>query len=130
MKSRILGIMGVLELILLSLLLLSWENKLLQVGGVRSVTLPESLLFVSTLDGSLHAISKQTGDIKWTLREDPVIQVPNYLEEPAAPCFSSARQRHHPCRSLLVQNLLEDSEILRLGRYLPTCRTNIQPELQ
>ncbi|XP_016521220.1 serine/threonine-protein kinase/endoribonuclease IRE1-like isoform X2 [Poecilia formosa] len=82
MKSRILGIMGVLELILLSLLLLSWENKLLQVGGVRSVTLPESLLFVSTLDGSLHAISKQTGDIKWTLREDPVIQVPNYLEEP------------------------------------------------
>lgn len=40
-----------------------------QVGGVRSVTLPESLLFVSTLDGSLHAVSKQTGDIKWTLRE-------------------------------------------------------------
>ena len=40
-----------------------------QVGGVRSVTLPESLLFVSTLDGSLHAVSKQSGDIKWTLRE-------------------------------------------------------------
>lgn len=42
-----------------------------QVGGVRSVTLPETLLFVSTLDGSLHAVSKQTGDIKWTLREGP-----------------------------------------------------------
>uniref|UniRef100_A0A669EPZ9 non-specific serine/threonine protein kinase n=1 Tax=Oreochromis niloticus TaxID=8128 RepID=A0A669EPZ9_ORENI len=54
----------------------------LQVGGVRSVTLPESLLFVSTLDGSLHAVSKQTGDIKWTLREDPIIQVPVYLTEP------------------------------------------------
>uniref|UniRef100_A0A672GBD8 Serine/threonine-protein kinase/endoribonuclease IRE1 n=1 Tax=Salarias fasciatus TaxID=181472 RepID=A0A672GBD8_SALFA len=54
----------------------------LQVGGVRSVTLPESLLFVSTLDGSLHAVSKQTGDIKWTLREDPIIQVPVYLSEP------------------------------------------------
>uniref|UniRef100_A0AAX7UVA0 non-specific serine/threonine protein kinase n=1 Tax=Astatotilapia calliptera TaxID=8154 RepID=A0AAX7UVA0_ASTCA len=53
-----------------------------QVGGVRSVTLPESLLFVSTLDGSLHAVSKQTGDIKWTLREDPIIQVPVYLTEP------------------------------------------------
>uniref|UniRef100_A0A3Q4GVL3 Endoplasmic reticulum to nucleus signaling 2 n=1 Tax=Neolamprologus brichardi TaxID=32507 RepID=A0A3Q4GVL3_NEOBR len=52
------------------------------VGGVRSVTLPESLLFVSTLDGSLHAVSKQTGDIKWTLREDPIIQVPVYLTEP------------------------------------------------
>uniref|UniRef100_A0A8C6TG66 Endoplasmic reticulum to nucleus signaling 2 n=1 Tax=Neogobius melanostomus TaxID=47308 RepID=A0A8C6TG66_9GOBI len=47
-----------------------------------AVTLPESLLFVSTLDGSLHAVSKQSGDIKWTLREDPVIQVPVYLTEP------------------------------------------------
>uniref|UniRef100_A0A673KU05 Serine/threonine-protein kinase/endoribonuclease IRE1 n=1 Tax=Sinocyclocheilus rhinocerous TaxID=307959 RepID=A0A673KU05_9TELE len=37
--------------------------------GGSSVTLPESLLFVSTLDGSLHAVSKQTGDIKWTLKE-------------------------------------------------------------
>uniref|UniRef100_A0A7N8WQW4 non-specific serine/threonine protein kinase n=1 Tax=Mastacembelus armatus TaxID=205130 RepID=A0A7N8WQW4_9TELE len=53
-----------------------------QVGGVKSVTLPESLLFVSTLDGSLHAVSKQSGDIKWTLREDPIIQVPVYLSEP------------------------------------------------
>uniref|UniRef100_A0A8C1RSR4 Serine/threonine-protein kinase/endoribonuclease IRE1 n=1 Tax=Cyprinus carpio TaxID=7962 RepID=A0A8C1RSR4_CYPCA len=35
----------------------------------HSVSLPESLLFVSTLDGSLHAVSKQTGDIKWTLKE-------------------------------------------------------------
>lgn len=30
---------------------------------------PESLLLVSTLDGSLHALSKQTGDLKWTLRD-------------------------------------------------------------
>uniref|UniRef100_A0A8C6LX41 non-specific serine/threonine protein kinase n=1 Tax=Nothobranchius furzeri TaxID=105023 RepID=A0A8C6LX41_NOTFU len=49
--------------------------------GTPSVTLPESLLFISTLDGSLHAVSKQTGDIKWTLREDPIIQVPVYLTE-------------------------------------------------
>uniref|UniRef100_A0AAQ6AJK9 Serine/threonine-protein kinase/endoribonuclease IRE1 n=1 Tax=Amphiprion ocellaris TaxID=80972 RepID=A0AAQ6AJK9_AMPOC len=41
-----------------------------------------SLLFVSTLDGNLHAVSKQSGDIKWTLREDPIIQVPVYLTEP------------------------------------------------
>uniref|UniRef100_A0A8C9ZXU1 non-specific serine/threonine protein kinase n=1 Tax=Sander lucioperca TaxID=283035 RepID=A0A8C9ZXU1_SANLU len=46
------------------------------VATRKSVTLPESLLFVSTLDGSLHAVSKQSGDIKWTLREDPIIQVP------------------------------------------------------
>ncbi|XP_056228457.1 serine/threonine-protein kinase/endoribonuclease IRE1 isoform X2 [Seriola aureovittata] len=82
MKVGVLGVMGVLGRLLLSLLLLSWEGKLFQVGGVRSVTLPESLLFVSTLDGSLHAVSKQSGDIKWTLREDPIIQVPVYLTEP------------------------------------------------
>uniref|UniRef100_A0A8C4FAN4 non-specific serine/threonine protein kinase n=1 Tax=Dicentrarchus labrax TaxID=13489 RepID=A0A8C4FAN4_DICLA len=74
--------MGALGRLLLFLLLLSWEGKLFQVGGVRSVTLPESLLFVSTLDGNLHAVSKQSGDIKWTLREDPIIQVPVYLTEP------------------------------------------------
>uniref|UniRef100_A0AAR2JA47 Serine/threonine-protein kinase/endoribonuclease IRE1 n=1 Tax=Pygocentrus nattereri TaxID=42514 RepID=A0AAR2JA47_PYGNA len=51
-------------------------------AGSSSVTLPESLLFVSTLDGSLHAVSKKTGDIKWTLKEDPIIQVPLYLPEP------------------------------------------------
>uniref|UniRef100_A0A8K9UN25 Serine/threonine-protein kinase/endoribonuclease IRE1 n=1 Tax=Oncorhynchus mykiss TaxID=8022 RepID=A0A8K9UN25_ONCMY len=53
-----------------------------QVKSSVSVTLPESLLFVSTLDGSLHAVSKQSGDIKWTLKEDPIIQVPVYLTEP------------------------------------------------
>ncbi|XP_054635937.1 serine/threonine-protein kinase/endoribonuclease IRE1 [Dunckerocampus dactyliophorus] len=67
---------------LLLCLLLSWQVRLSQVGGVKAATLPESLLFVSTLDGSLHAVSKQTGDIKWTLREDPIIQVPVYLTEP------------------------------------------------
>ncbi|XP_074540963.1 serine/threonine-protein kinase/endoribonuclease IRE1 [Halichoeres trimaculatus] len=81
MKERVSGVMGAVRRLLLILLLLSWEGKLLQVGGVRTVTLPESLLFVSTLDGSLHAVSKQSGDIKWTLREDPIIQLPAYLTE-------------------------------------------------
>ncbi|KAM3622873.1 uncharacterized protein V6R79_004194 [Siganus canaliculatus] len=82
MTERVRGVMGPLGRLLLSFVLLSWEGNLFQVGGVRSVTLPESLLFVSTLDGSLHAVSKQSGDIKWTLREDPIIQVPVYLTEP------------------------------------------------
>jgi serine/threonine-protein kinase/endoribonuclease IRE1 len=34
-----------------------------------TVSLPESLLFVSTLDGNLHAVSKKSGSIKWTLKE-------------------------------------------------------------
>ncbi|XP_041077128.1 serine/threonine-protein kinase/endoribonuclease IRE1-like isoform X1 [Polyodon spathula] len=49
----------------------------------NTVTLPETLLFVSTLDGSLHAVSKRTGSINWTLKEDPVLQVPMHVAEPA-----------------------------------------------
>uniref|UniRef100_A0A4W4DTT3 Serine/threonine-protein kinase/endoribonuclease IRE1 n=1 Tax=Electrophorus electricus TaxID=8005 RepID=A0A4W4DTT3_ELEEL len=49
----------------------------------NTVSLPESLLFVSTLDGSLHAVSKRSGSIKWTLKEDPVLQVPTHMAEPA-----------------------------------------------
>uniref|UniRef100_W5LGF4 Serine/threonine-protein kinase/endoribonuclease IRE1 n=1 Tax=Astyanax mexicanus TaxID=7994 RepID=W5LGF4_ASTMX len=65
-----------------SLLLLALILVTFYFAGGSSVTLPESLLFVSTLDGSLHAVSKKTGDIKWTLKEDPIIQVPVYLPEP------------------------------------------------
>lgn len=46
---------------------LSEEVALFQLQ-VQSFT-PENLLFVSTLDGSLHALSKQTGDLKWTLKD-------------------------------------------------------------
>ncbi|XP_039510824.1 serine/threonine-protein kinase/endoribonuclease IRE1-like [Pimephales promelas] len=48
-----------------------------------TVSVPESLLFVSTLDGNLHAVSKRSGSIKWTLKEDPVLQVPTHVSEPA-----------------------------------------------
>ncbi|NXL42555.1 ERN1 endoribonuclease, partial [Podilymbus podiceps] len=50
-------------------------------GG--AVTLPESLLFISTLDGNPPPVSKSTGDIKWTLKDDPILQVPVYVAEPA-----------------------------------------------
>uniref|UniRef100_A0A8V5FN56 Serine/threonine-protein kinase/endoribonuclease IRE1 n=1 Tax=Melopsittacus undulatus TaxID=13146 RepID=A0A8V5FN56_MELUD len=51
--------------------------------ATSAVTVPEMLLFVSTLDGNLHAVSKSTGDIKWTLKDDPILQVPVYVAEPA-----------------------------------------------
>ncbi|XP_068434646.1 serine/threonine-protein kinase/endoribonuclease IRE1 isoform X1 [Clinocottus analis] len=51
--------------------------------SASTVSLPESLLFVSTLDGNLHAVSKKSGSIKWTLKEDPVLQVPTDVAEPA-----------------------------------------------
>uniref|UniRef100_A0A8C0GLA8 Serine/threonine-protein kinase/endoribonuclease IRE1 n=1 Tax=Chelonoidis abingdonii TaxID=106734 RepID=A0A8C0GLA8_CHEAB len=46
-----------------------------------SVTVPETLLFVSTLDGSLHAVSKRTGSIKWALKEGEY-EVPAFLPDP------------------------------------------------
>uniref|UniRef100_A0A8C8A984 Serine/threonine-protein kinase/endoribonuclease IRE1 n=1 Tax=Otus sunia TaxID=257818 RepID=A0A8C8A984_9STRI len=52
-------------------------------GTSGAVTLPETLLFISTLDGNLHAVSKSSGDIKWTLKDDPILQVPVYVAEPA-----------------------------------------------
>uniref|UniRef100_A0A8C9F448 Serine/threonine-protein kinase/endoribonuclease IRE1 n=1 Tax=Pavo cristatus TaxID=9049 RepID=A0A8C9F448_PAVCR len=48
-----------------------------------AVTVPETLLFISTLDGNLHAVSKSTGDVRWTLKDDPILQVPVYVAEPA-----------------------------------------------
>uniref|UniRef100_A0A3B3RS14 Serine/threonine-protein kinase/endoribonuclease IRE1 n=2 Tax=Paramormyrops kingsleyae TaxID=1676925 RepID=A0A3B3RS14_9TELE len=49
----------------------------------NTVSLSENLLFVSTLEGNLHAVSKSSGSIKWTLKEDPVLQVPTHVTEPA-----------------------------------------------
>ncbi|XP_074052356.1 serine/threonine-protein kinase/endoribonuclease IRE2 isoform X7 [Macrotis lagotis] len=63
----------------LCLLALLWPH--LPQG--RTGSIPESLLFISTLDGSLHAVSKKTGDIQWTLKDDPIIQGPVYATEPA-----------------------------------------------
>ena len=37
-------------------------KKLLAVASIHD-------LFVSTLDGSLHALNKQTGDLKWTVKD-------------------------------------------------------------
>uniref|UniRef100_A0A673ID31 non-specific serine/threonine protein kinase n=1 Tax=Sinocyclocheilus rhinocerous TaxID=307959 RepID=A0A673ID31_9TELE len=51
--------------------------------GSSTVSVPESLLFVSTLNGNLHAVSKRSGTIQWTLKEDPVLQVPTHVSEPA-----------------------------------------------
>jgi len=31
---------------------------------------------ISTLDGTLHAVNKRTGIVKWKLDEDPVLNVP------------------------------------------------------
>ncbi|KAK2494043.1 hypothetical protein MC885_008058 [Smutsia gigantea] len=64
-------------------LLLQFAALLGTLGPQVQTLRPESLLLVSTLDGSLHALSKQTGDLKWTLKDDPIIQGPMYVTETA-----------------------------------------------
>nr|XP_027804520.2 serine/threonine-protein kinase/endoribonuclease IRE2 [Marmota flaviventris] len=64
-------------------LLLQLATLLGTLGPQAQTLKPESLLLVSTLDGSLHALSKQTGDLKWTLKNDPIIQGPMYVTETA-----------------------------------------------
>ncbi|XP_043945168.1 serine/threonine-protein kinase/endoribonuclease IRE2 [Protopterus annectens] len=71
------------QLVLTSILFITVQPDRMQCHAVNPVSLSETLLFVSTLDGNLHAVSKQKGDIRWTLKEDPIIQVPDYLTEPA-----------------------------------------------
>uniref|UniRef100_A0A8C3QXU1 non-specific serine/threonine protein kinase n=1 Tax=Cyanoderma ruficeps TaxID=181631 RepID=A0A8C3QXU1_9PASS len=70
------------DALLIKFCVLQWPGPK-AAWNTSSVTVPETLLFVSTLDGSLHAVSKRTGAIKWTLKEDPVLQVPIHVEEPA-----------------------------------------------
>uniref|UniRef100_A0A8B9CYV0 non-specific serine/threonine protein kinase n=1 Tax=Anser brachyrhynchus TaxID=132585 RepID=A0A8B9CYV0_9AVES len=63
--------------------LLTGRGCCVSTAGDSAVTVSETLLFISTLDGNLHAVSKSTGDIKWTLKDDPILQVPVYVAEPA-----------------------------------------------
>jgi len=39
-------------------------------------------IFVNTIDGTLHAISKTDGKIRWSLKEDYVLKVPNDHKKP------------------------------------------------
>nr|XP_028568505.1 serine/threonine-protein kinase/endoribonuclease IRE1 [Podarcis muralis] len=80
-RERVAAASSGLLLRLAALWLLLWLGPR-NCSNANSVTLPETLLFVSTLDGSLHAVSKRTGSIKWTLKEDPVLQVPLHVEDP------------------------------------------------
>ncbi|XP_045598023.2 serine/threonine-protein kinase/endoribonuclease IRE1 isoform X2 [Procambarus clarkii] len=47
----------------------------------------DGTLLVSTLDGALHAISKSSGALKWTLKDDPVIINPTDSSQPPLPKF-------------------------------------------
>uniref|UniRef100_A0ABM5F017 non-specific serine/threonine protein kinase n=1 Tax=Pogona vitticeps TaxID=103695 RepID=A0ABM5F017_9SAUR len=64
--------------------------RLLVVGALLAQGLagspgpaPDTLVFVSTLDGNLHAVSRQTGRLQWTLQDDPALQAPVHTAEPA-----------------------------------------------
>lgn len=54
--------------------------------GLLSETSEETLL-VSTLNGALHAITKSSGVLRWTLKDDPVIINPTDSSQPPLPQF-------------------------------------------
>ncbi len=35
----------------------------------------DSVLLISTLDGSLHAVGQRTGLVKWTITDAPILQM-------------------------------------------------------
>nr|KAI8766493.1 serine/threonine-protein kinase/endoribonuclease ire-1-like [Biomphalaria glabrata] len=51
----------------------------------KHLSIHDPVLFVSTLSGSFYAISRSTGQIMWSLKEDPVLRVP--LDFSSGPSF-------------------------------------------
>ncbi|KAG5868801.1 hypothetical protein JTB14_032700 [Gonioctena quinquepunctata] len=47
----------------------------------------ERLLIFSTLDGTLTAIEQQTGNVKWKVKEKPIVQVPLNISNAIIPIF-------------------------------------------
>ena len=42
---------------------------------LQHVAIRDSVLLISTLDGSLHAVGQRTGMIKWTINDVPILQM-------------------------------------------------------
>ncbi|XP_061867068.1 serine/threonine-protein kinase/endoribonuclease IRE1 isoform X2 [Colius striatus] len=78
-------------------------------GNTSSVTVPETLLFVSTLDGSLHAVSKRTGTIKWTLKEGKKQDVWYVID-------LMTGEKQQTLTSSFAESLCPSTSLLYLGR--------------
>ena len=61
------------------------KDQILSTGLL--VDRDDDTLLISTLDGALHAVTKQAGSIKWTLRDDPVIKNPTEPPQSSKPRF-------------------------------------------
>ncbi|XP_039269837.2 serine/threonine-protein kinase/endoribonuclease IRE1-like [Styela clava] len=53
----------------------------------KELAVIESMLLVSTLDGTLHAVSKSSGLVKWKLDDDPILSVPTDTSVIKGPTF-------------------------------------------
>ncbi|ESN90088.1 hypothetical protein HELRODRAFT_116619 [Helobdella robusta] len=54
--------------------LVNKEHK--KEGPTDALLTSESLIFISTLNGTLYAVHQSTGEIIWSLKEDPVLKIP------------------------------------------------------
>ena len=53
-----------------------YDLSLLSVQRTDVVGVESKLIFVSTLSGWLRAVEPWTGEVRWSLKEDPVVRVP------------------------------------------------------
>ncbi|KAK7113321.1 serine/threonine-protein kinase/endoribonuclease IRE1-like [Littorina saxatilis] len=75
--------------IILWALLVVLISTLCYASQVNQLSVQEPILFVSTLSGSFYAVGQSSGKVYWTLKEDPVLRVPQdelqrapYLPDP------------------------------------------------
>ena len=63
----------------------------------------DSVLLISTLDGSLHAVGQRTGLVKWTITDAPILQM-----SPTSPssAFNFTTDHQNDQQSTSKQHLL------------------------
>lgn len=59
----------------------------LNLGLVQGYTTDDRLLLFSTLDGTLSALEQDTGKIRWTVKEKPIVQVPLNVSNAIVPIY-------------------------------------------
>lgn len=59
----------------MKVLLICCLSTITRVFLLQHVAIRESVLLISTLDGSLHAVGQRTGLIKWTINDAPILQM-------------------------------------------------------
>ncbi|XP_035826397.1 serine/threonine-protein kinase/endoribonuclease IRE1 isoform X2 [Aplysia californica] len=73
----------------------------------NQLSIHDSVLFVSTLSGSFYTVSRSSGKVVWSLKEDPVLRVPldfasgpSFLPDPKDGSLYAISSNHEPIKKL------------------------------